>query len=205
MASLTASLISLLYGVTSGGVLHPWRSASVISTIVVGTFGCVMFLLYEGFVASEPMIPLRIFSNRTAGSAYFSSFILGFVLWAMQYYLILYVRYLDYFQLDFVSLWLTCLSMQFLVAQNQSLLSAGISILPGTVFVPVTAIVGGLLISKLQKFKTVNSVAWVLVTIGFASMTQLRVESSKAKQYGLQVIYALGGGVVSRFSLSSQS
>lgn len=37
------------------------------------------------------MIPLRIFKNRTAGAAYVSAFVLGFVLWAMQYYLILYV------------------------------------------------------------------------------------------------------------------
>lgn len=89
------------------------------------------------------------------------------------------------------------LSPQFLVAQRQSLLAAGISILPGTVFVPVTAIAGGLIISKLQKFRTVNSIAWAFVTVGFSLMTQLRVESSKAKQYGFQAIYAIGGGVVS--------
>jgi hypothetical protein len=89
------------------------------------------------------------------------------------------------------------LSTQFLVAQRRSLLASGIPILPGTVFVPVTAIIGGLIISKLQKFRTVNSIAWVFVTVGFSLMTQLRVESSKAKQYGFQVIYAIGGGVVS--------
>lgn len=93
MVTLTGSLISLLYGVTSGGVLQPWKSASVISTIVLGVLGTAVFVLYEHYFATEPMIPLRIFSNRTAGAAYFSSFVLGFVLWAMQYYLILYVRF----------------------------------------------------------------------------------------------------------------
>lgn len=88
---LTGSLISLLYGVTSGGVLHPWKSAQVIVSIVVGAFGVTVFLFYEGKYAKEPMIPLRILVNRTAAAAYVSSFILGFVLWAMQYYLILYV------------------------------------------------------------------------------------------------------------------
>ncbi|KAE9366460.1 MFS general substrate transporter, partial [Stipitochalara longipes BDJ] len=174
MFMLTTSLISLLYGVTSGGVLQPWNSAAVVSTIVIGALGSTGFLLYEAYLAKEPMVPLRIFSNRTAGAAYISSFILGFVLWAMQYYLILY----------------------FLVAQRRSLLASGISILPGTIFVPVTAIAGGLIISKLQKFKMVNSIAWVFVTVGFALMTQLHVESSKATQYGFQVIYAIGGGVL---------
>jgi succinate dehydrogenase/fumarate reductase cytochrome b subunit len=66
---LTGSLISLLYGV----------------------LGTIVFLFYEWKIGAEPMIPLRIFGNRTAGSAYVSCFVLGFVLWAMQYYLILYV------------------------------------------------------------------------------------------------------------------
>lgn len=95
MFILTASLISLLYGVTSGGVLQPWNSAAVVSTIVIGALGTAGFLLYEEYFAKEPMVPLRIFSNRTSGAAYISSFILGFVLWAMQYYLILYVRQLN--------------------------------------------------------------------------------------------------------------
>lgn len=89
---LTGSLISLLYGVTSGGVLHPWNSAAVIASIFVGLSGTVTFLLYEDFFAKKPMIPLRIFKNRSAAAAYVSAFVLGFVLWAMQYYLILYVR-----------------------------------------------------------------------------------------------------------------
>jgi MFS family permease len=88
---LTSSLISLLYGMTSGGVLHQWDSAQVISSTVIGVIGISLFLFYENRFPNHPMIPLRIFANRTAGAAYFSSFVLGFVLWAMQYYLIQYV------------------------------------------------------------------------------------------------------------------
>lgn len=88
---LTTSLISLLFGVTSGGVLHSWNSASVITPIIAGVLGTAGFLFYEGKYAVEPMIPLRIFASRTAGAGFLSSFMLGFVLWAMQYYLILYV------------------------------------------------------------------------------------------------------------------
>lgn len=90
---LTGSLISLLYGVSSGGVLYAWNSTAVITTIVIGLFGIGLFAFYEDKFAKEPMIPLRIFGSRTAGAAYLSSFVLGFVLWAMQYYLILYVSH----------------------------------------------------------------------------------------------------------------
>jgi hypothetical protein len=91
MLILTVSLIAMLYGITSGGVIHAWSSGAVIACIAVGLSGIVLFTLHEALWAKEPIIPLRIFKNRTAGSAYTGAFILGFVLWAMQYYLILYV------------------------------------------------------------------------------------------------------------------
>lgn len=94
MVILTGSLIALLYGITSGGVLHAWNSGAVIASIAVGLSGTVLFLVHEELWAKNPIIPSRIFKNRTAGSAYVGAFILGFVLWAMQYYLILYVSYL---------------------------------------------------------------------------------------------------------------
>lgn len=91
MVILTGSLIALLYGITSGGVLHAWNSGAVIASVAVGLSGTVVFSVYEELWAKEPVIPLRIFKSRTAGSAYVGAFSLGFVLWAMQYYLILYV------------------------------------------------------------------------------------------------------------------
>jgi hypothetical protein len=93
---LTGSLIALLYGITSGGVLHAWNSGAVIASIVVGLSGTAVFLIYEERWAEEPMIPSRIFKSRTAGAAYVGTFVLGFVLWAMQYYLILYVSSLSF-------------------------------------------------------------------------------------------------------------
>lgn len=82
------------------------------------------------------------------------------------------------------------------MTKRHSLVGAGVSILPGTIVVPVTAAAGGVLITKLQKFKTVNSASWLFVTVGFALMTQLKVDSNKGVQYGFQIIYAIGAGVV---------
>jgi hypothetical protein len=74
-----------------------------------------------------------------------------------------------------------------------------VSILPGTAFIPVAAVGGGIIISKMQRFRTVNSIAWLLVTIGFSLMTQLKIDSHKGIQYGFQVIQAIGGGMVRDF------
>jgi hypothetical protein len=87
----TGSVIGVLYGITSGNVLEPWDSPQILSALIIGAVGIAIFFLYEAKVSSNPMIPVRIFGNRTSNGAYLASFVMGIVLWAMQYYLILYV------------------------------------------------------------------------------------------------------------------
>lgn len=62
---LSASLSSLLFGVTAGGVLHPWRSANTLVPLIIGIIGLMTFCIYEQYTAREPLIPLRIFATRT--------------------------------------------------------------------------------------------------------------------------------------------
>ncbi|KAB5578315.1 fungal trichothecene efflux pump [Coniochaeta sp. 2T2.1] len=58
-------LLLLLMGLSWGGNLHPWKSAHVIATIVVGFLLLVAFILYETFMPlKEPLIPVHLFRNR---------------------------------------------------------------------------------------------------------------------------------------------
>ena len=91
MIIFTCSLVSFTYGVTAGGSLSPWSSAEVITPLVIGVCGIAIFLVYEGKWARQPMVPLRIFRNRTAISGYVSSWLHALVMWSVGYYLILYV------------------------------------------------------------------------------------------------------------------
>jgi len=92
MAILTGSIVSLLYGVTTGGHLNPWGSGKVISSIFFGTFGLAGFILFEAKMPRRPMMPLRIFTNRTAASGFLSSAIHGLVWFGSAFYFIHYVR-----------------------------------------------------------------------------------------------------------------
>jgi hypothetical protein len=91
LAILTGSLGALLFGITSGNVLSPWGSAKIVAPLVVGSLGLVVFILYEHRLASDPVVPLRIFATRTAASGYYVTFIQALILWTIAYYLILYV------------------------------------------------------------------------------------------------------------------
>jgi hypothetical protein len=65
MLIATAGLLLLIMGLSWGGVLYPWKSAHVISTLVIGTVTLIGFFFYEAYVdLKEPFLPMSIFKNR---------------------------------------------------------------------------------------------------------------------------------------------
>jgi len=92
MAVFIAATTLMLYGLTTGGTSDPWDSAKVLSPLIIGFVGLGVFVVVEWKVSKEPMIPVRIFSNRSGNTGFFGAFIHGLVLWAFAYYLIIFVR-----------------------------------------------------------------------------------------------------------------
>ena len=91
MFVFVTSTTLLLYGITTGGAADPWRSTSVLAPLIIGFFGLCVFIIIEWKIAREPMVPIKIFSNRTANSGFFGAFIHGLVLWAFAYYMVIFV------------------------------------------------------------------------------------------------------------------
>ena len=87
---LTASTTSFLMPVSWGGVLFPWTSFRTLVPLILGIAGILAFIIYEIFKAKLPLIPLRIFANRTAAVNYVGTLVHGIVLWCLLYYLPLY-------------------------------------------------------------------------------------------------------------------
>ena len=86
-----ASATSFLFGLTAGGVLFPWKSASVIVPVVLGIFGLVGFWIIEDYLVKEPMMPMRVFKERTAFAGYVGTWVHGIILWSIIYYMLLWV------------------------------------------------------------------------------------------------------------------
>jgi Fungal trichothecene efflux pump (TRI12) len=85
------SAASFLFGLTAGGVLFPWNSANVIVPLVLGILGMVGFWFIEEYVAKEPMMPMRVFKERTAFASYVGTWVHGAILWSVIYYGLLWV------------------------------------------------------------------------------------------------------------------
>jgi len=76
-----ASTIALNLSLTWGGVQYPWASYRVLVPLLSGIAGLGVFMVYETRVSREPIVPQRIWGNRTTGSGYVLVYSLVFTHW----------------------------------------------------------------------------------------------------------------------------
>lgn len=65
-AIVTASAISCVIALSWAGIRYSWSSAEVLVPLVLGLLGLCAFLVYEAYVAKNPIIPISLLSNRTS-------------------------------------------------------------------------------------------------------------------------------------------
>ncbi|KAE9379631.1 TRI12-domain-containing protein [Stipitochalara longipes BDJ] len=59
-----AGMVLFLVGLSWGGTVHPWRSAQVLCTLLIGVATLVALIIYESFIVKQhALIPIRIFKN----------------------------------------------------------------------------------------------------------------------------------------------
>ncbi|KAK2799874.1 hypothetical protein FQN51_006475 [Onygenales sp. PD_10] len=170
-----ASTTSFLLGLTTGGTLYPWRSARVIVPLVAGVVGWVLFAWIEHKHAKEPMIPLRVFYDRTAAAGGFAGvFFHGLVLWSLSYYIIIF----------------------FLGATQHGLLHSSVETLPGMAFIAPFSITAGIIMSKTLRFQKIIWAGWIFMTIGTGLNALLKPYSNGGILYGVRIIMPIGAGLL---------
>lgn len=88
----TTATTLFLYGVTAGGISNPWDSAAVLAPTIIGAILFGVFVFVEWRLAKEPMMPLRIFKNRTSIAGFATAFLQGMVVWCVIYYMIIFCK-----------------------------------------------------------------------------------------------------------------
>jgi EmrB/QacA subfamily drug resistance transporter len=89
--TVTLGLVILTYGIV-GTESHGWGSARTLLTLAAGAALLVAFVLVEGRLAHRPLVPLRIFASRLLSGANVVVFCLGGSVFAMWYFLSLYLQ-----------------------------------------------------------------------------------------------------------------
>ena len=71
-------------------MFYAWDSRRDLALRIFGLIVIVVFVTFEEFIASEPLIRLDLFKNRTAAASYFETILHGMILWSTLFYTPLY-------------------------------------------------------------------------------------------------------------------
>jgi MFS family permease len=167
------AMTSILWGIITGGTQHPWTSWRVIVPIVLGGVGWIAFHVLEASGAvQEPLIPTRLFANRTSASAYLLAFLSNVAIQALLYFFPIY----------------------FQGVLGKSVLGSGVAFLPFAIPVLLFAIVGGVIVTKTGYYRPVHWFSFGFMTISFGLFTLLDQNSGPAMWASFQVIATIACG-----------
>ncbi|KAI0481795.1 MFS general substrate transporter [Xylaria cf. heliscus] len=166
------SIISLLYGLTSAGIIYSWRSWRILLPIILGAIGWASFHVQQAHV-SFPTVPPRLFTNRTSATAYSLTFLSSVLVQTVAYFLPVY----------------------FQGVKVTSPLLSGIYFLPFAVGTLFFAVLGGVLLSKLGAYKPFHAASFAISAVGFGLFTLLDHNASKVTWAGFQLVASAGAGL----------
>ncbi|OAA59532.1 Major facilitator superfamily domain, general substrate transporter [Niveomyces insectorum RCEF 264] len=172
---LIASTVSVLYALTYGGTKLPWSSGRILAPLVLGLAGLVLFMGFETTrFAGEPVVPPRLFANRTSATIFAVTFLNSALLYWMLFFLPVY----------------------FQAVLGSAPTRAGVQLLPAIVVAVPAAIVAVLLLARFGKYKPLHLFGFGVNTVGLGLLTLLGPRSTAAEWVVYQMIVAAGSGFV---------
>ena len=168
------SATSFLIPLTWGGVQYAWTSWRTLVPLIVGVIGLTVFVLYEAYLAPEPLLRLSIFSNRSARIAYTIDVLHGLILWCLLYYMPLYYE----------------------AVKGYSPILAGVALFPDSFTVAPLAVVTGIIITVTGKYKWAVISGWVIATLGTGLIILLDVDTSVPAWIFITLVSGVGLGIL---------
>ncbi|KAM0559956.1 hypothetical protein ACHAPJ_003908 [Fusarium lateritium] len=167
--------ICFLYGLEAGsGGLVAWNSALVICLLIFGVIILAVFMVWEAKVAKNPVIPIRIFQNRSNVASFAVANLHSFIFIAYDYFLPLY----------------------FQVILGFTPILSGVTLFPLILPMSASTLLGGFIVRRTGNYKVVILVGAVLMTLGTGLFISLGQHKEWAKLIVYELIAGLGCGVL---------
>ena len=174
IALFVISSVSFLVPITWGGVMYPWESFRTLLPMFIGAAGLAAFILYEVHFVANPIIQMSIFRSCTAMASYIGTAMHGLIIWCLLYYFPLY----------------------FEAVKEYNPVLAGVSLFPIILTLAPSAIVTGLLITKIGRYRWAIWLGWTLTTVGIGLLCLLKAETSVLGWVFLMLVPGLGLGIL---------
>ena len=173
-ATLLALTLTAIILVTDlGGSAYAWSDPLVVGLIGAALLGLGLFLVVERR-AREPVLPLRLFANRSFAVSTTVGFIVGFALFGSVTYLPLFLQ----------------------VVQGASPTGSGLQMLPMMGGMLLTSITSGQLISRTGRYRYFPIVGTAVMSVGLFLLSRMTVDTSLLAASINMLVLGLGLGMV---------
>ncbi|KAG0274624.1 hypothetical protein BGZ95_009597 [Linnemannia exigua] len=170
--ALIIGLVLLLLPLNWGGNDYEWSDPLIIGLLAGGVVVLGIFCIIEAKVAVEPILPFRLFNNRTNSAVFVTSFFVGMGFFGIMFFMPLY----------------------FQIVRQESATAAGLEMLPLIVGLLIASISSGFMVSKWGQYRPFIWVGLALSTIGTGLLTLLEEDSSRGMVIGFLFINGCGLG-----------
>ncbi|CAN9176764.1 unnamed protein product [Alternaria alternata] len=150
------------------GGMFPWSSYKTIVPLILGLIVLIAFLRYEK-TPVEPVLPYRMFNDRTASLTLLAAFLHGVVNYSITLYIPLF----------------------FQAVYLKGPLPAAVLTLPVCFLAIATAVASAVAVEIMRKYKLVIIISWVFVAVGAGVLTLLDRSSTLAEMESFQVLLGI--------------
>jgi EmrB/QacA subfamily drug resistance transporter len=172
-ALLAAALSSIILFADLAGTVYPWSSPIVLALIGIAPAALGLFIWVESR-ASEPILPLRLFRERTVWVSSVVGLIVGFSLFGSVTYLPLFLQ----------------------VVKGASPTASGLEMLPLMGGSLITSILSGQLISRSGRYKIFPVLGTAATAAGLFLLSRMTVDSGLLSISASVLLLGLGLGMV---------
>ncbi|KAF9196328.1 hypothetical protein BGZ49_002837 [Haplosporangium sp. Z 27] len=170
--TLVIGLVLVLLPLNWGGSTYAWNSPLVIGLFCAGGVVLVIFCLVEWKQAAEPILPFRLFRNRTNSAVFATCFFIGMGFFGIMFFMPLY----------------------FQIVRQESATSSGLEMLPLIVGLLIASISSGIMVTKWGKILPFIWSGLALATAGIGLLNLLQEDTSRGKGIGFLFIIGFGLG-----------
>jgi EmrB/QacA subfamily drug resistance transporter len=172
-ALLAVGLTSLILLTDLGGVTYPWSSSPILALAATAVAALVAFVLVEAR-ASEPVLPLRLFRDRTFTVCSLIALVMGVALFGGVTYLPLFLQ----------------------VVNGASPTGSGLQMLPMMGGMLVASITSGQLISRWGRYKVFPMAGLLVMSGGLFLLSRMTEATTVGTASLYMLVLGLGMGLV---------
>lgn len=171
-ALLVAAVAALILVMVLGGDRMAWTSPTILG-LTAFTVATTAAFVWQERRAAEPIIPMRLFSDRILVLAYVATLCAGGAMMAAGSFLPLFLQ----------------------VVAGESATASGLALAPMMVMLTIGSMVAGNLMTRLGRYKVFIVVGPVLLIVGLAALTRLDESTTGISMLPWLVLLGLGMGL----------